>query len=89
MSSTVLVENLSERGASFSGEVIRQEGRYVELVVGVRLPFGIAVSIEKDRVLSLGHVIAIAAGCGENACQSVAYLVQIDQALNLARCHWQ
>jgi len=88
ISSPVLVKNLSGSGISVVGEVVRQNGRQIEISVGTRWPMGTAVSIETDASLLLGHVVALDSAGVEAFGKKLSCLVHLDQSFLLAKCHW-
>lgn len=86
--SSVTVRDLNFPFTVTVGDVLRQEGRRVEISLFSKLPVGAAVSIEVDSLLLLGHVISHESGGCPKTASSCSCLVQIDQFLDLVKCSW-
>jgi hypothetical protein len=88
MSSPVLFKSLASPGLAAVENVVRHEGRLLEISVENCLPVGTAVSIETDSNLLLGHVIAVElTGVSDGAAQ-LSCVVYLDQCLKVAHCRW-
>jgi len=87
-SSPVIVTNLTSPRTVISGQIIRREGRQVEISVGISLPIGASISIETESSLQLGYVVALSsAGVVEVGIKQSCW-VHLDQSLDLSKCHW-